>query len=157
MNTWIYYMTYEIHKIIWKMVIEFVMTSVIKFCRYKTMFRLALSGPIGTRVSFPRVNNDKFVKMPRLSNNRSCEILFDSGERCDPYTSWKVQRWITSGHIETTSACGILSNIKNLDALYQLCKVIDEDWINIGFTENRAASKYTYNDYNDLDKIIEVS
>ena len=150
-KTWLDCMPEEIQQLIWSMVNKSVMESVILFGRYKIMFRLAIKGPMGMRVSFPRVNNDKIAKMPRISNNNAeGPILFDNGENCDANTIWKLKRWLNSGYGES-SACGLLSRVRNLARLYHLCKVVDDDWENIGMVENNSASRYTYNSYADLD------
>jgi len=144
-RTWLDYLPEEIHQLIWKMAKKDVMESIVLFGRYKTMFRLVLTGP----------KIDKISKMPRIScagifNN----ALFDNGEKCDYYTSWKINRWITNGLLEIEkSACGILK-IKHICQLYQLCKQVDNDWNNLGFIENTSATRYTYDEYSDLDNAL---
>jgi len=148
----------EIHQLIWKMVNKDVMESIILFGRYKTMFKLAITGPTGTRKCFHSFNNDKESRMPRISNTFSFNpILFDNGESCDSHTLWKIERWIYGENLELAdievSACGLL-NIKNISQLYQLCKHVDDNWEYLGFIENKSASKYTYNEHYHLDNAL---
>lgn len=147
MKTWLDLLPEEILHIIWKNVNKTVMEDVVIFGRYKLMYRLGITGPPAGSGSYVRIRGALATRMPRCSKDMPVRYIeYDNGDRC-PFA---IYTYVKGLSFVEPDACGLLRAPLSLPQLYQLCKVIDNDWKYIGFVENLKAKRFTYNEPDEL-------